>query len=268
MKKLIENYTIGADIELFLQDKQTGEIVSAEGYIQGTKHEPFNFDPANKYFATSLDNVLAEFCIPPVNNPFLFAQYVEKVVGYINSVIPEHLCTVAMPSAVLADKYLQTENAQTFGCDPDLNVWLKRPNPKPEAKNKNLRSAGGHIHVGYANHSMQVSEKIVKAMDLFLGVPSVLQEPENERKSLYGKAGACRFKEEYGVEYRTISNYYLQSKELINWAYRSTERAINFINDGNGEVLDDIGTLIQSAINDNNKVIAGNLIRQYELETV
>lgn len=266
MKKLVENVLIGADIELFLQEKNSGEIVSAEGFIKGTKHLPFNFDSANKYFSTSLDNVLGEFTIPPVTDRERFIEYIKKSVSYINSVIPETLCTVARPSASLDSKYLQTENAQTFGCDPDNCVWTKSINEKPSSDNKNLRSAGGHIHVGYDNPSIKVSEAIVKAMDLFLAVPSVLQEPDNERKQLYGKAGCFRFKD-YGVEYRTISNYYVDNDGLMKWAFDSSMMAVDFVNSRKriGKVL---GEKIQRAINNVDKKMAESLVKEFNLQLV
>ena len=41
----IQNIKVGADVEVFLKNKQTGEFVSAEGHIKGTKEKPFIFDP-------------------------------------------------------------------------------------------------------------------------------------------------------------------------------------------------------------------------------
>ena len=59
------NPLVGSDVEFFLQDRTTGEVVSAEGLVKGTKEEPFFFDPENSFFATSLDNVAYEGNIPP-----------------------------------------------------------------------------------------------------------------------------------------------------------------------------------------------------------
>lgn len=265
--QIINNPTIGADIEVFIMDRKNNEVVSAEPYAKGTKHEPFNFDPSNPFFAVSLDNVAFEFCIPPAQNVVDWTANIKKSLEYIKSSIPEYLDIEVRPSAVFHDKYLQTINAQTFGCEPDLNVWIRDYNPRPDAPNKNLRSAGGHIHVGYENPEVEISEMIIKTMDLFIGIPSVLQEPDNDRKLLYGKAGCARFKP-YGVEYRTVSNYYLASEKLTAWAFERTQAAIDFINKGRFEEVEHCAELIQGAINGNDKVVAGNLIRQFELVTV
>ena len=56
----IKNPLIGGDHELFLREKETKNIVSAEGSIKGTKDEPFNFDKRDPFACTSLDCVLAE----------------------------------------------------------------------------------------------------------------------------------------------------------------------------------------------------------------
>ena len=269
MKKIL-NFTIGADIELFLRNKHTNEIVSAEGLIKGTKDEPYVFDKSNKYFATSLDNVLAEFCIPPANKALDFYNAIEKCVKYIRETIPQELTTVSYPAFVLNDKWLQTEHAQLFGCEPDFNVWARSVNQRPEAAS-NLRSAGGHIHVGYDEPDMETNEWLIKALDLHLGVPSILQEPENERKSLYGKAGAFRFKD-YGAEYRTISNYYLESKQLTEWAFNNTVAAIEWLNVREEKdvinTFNEWGLNIQNAINNNDKMLAETIINSFDINVI
>lgn len=115
-KQLISDWSVGSDVEFFLRNKETKEIVSAEGIVKGTKYEPFHFDE-NPYYATSLDNVLAEGNIPPCNTPYEFYCAVEKLRKYIDSTISQDLETIALPAARLDEKYLQTENAKLYGRD-------------------------------------------------------------------------------------------------------------------------------------------------------
>jgi len=68
-------------------------------------------------------------------------------------------------------------------------------------------------------------------MDLFLGVPSVLIDDGKERKKLYGKAGAYRYKP-YGVEYRTLSNFWVFEPGLIDWVWNQTEKALTHVKNG------------------------------------
>jgi len=68
----VSNYMIGSDVEFFLKEKESNEIISAEGIVKGTKTEPYKFDENNPYYATSLDNVMAEGNIPPTTTPAEF----------------------------------------------------------------------------------------------------------------------------------------------------------------------------------------------------
>lgn len=257
---------VGADIEVFLQHKDTDEIVSAEGIIPGTKESPYKFKEGDDFFALSLDNVMAEFCIPPARTANEFDANIQEAIHYIEKSIPDNLKVLAIPSANIKEEFLQTENAKLFGCDPDYNAWtLGGMNPKPEA-NSTLRSCGGHIHVGYKNPNMNLSMGLIRAMDIFIGLPSILQEPDNQRKSLYGKAGAFRFKK-YGAEYRTVSNYYINSPELRKWAFNNTQEAIEFVNNGLS-VADDEAKGIQAAINFNDAELAKTLCAYFNVKLV
>jgi hypothetical protein len=261
----VRNPLVGSDIEAFLMEEESGRIISAEGIIKGTKHKPFNFDPSSPFWATSLDNVLAEYCIAPASDRECFVNNINKSIGYIKSILPAGVCMAAIPSAILEDEFLQTANAKLFGCESDLNVWLRRHNPKPKAENENLRSAGAHVHVSYDEPDMETTEQLVKAQDLFLGVPSILLEPDNERRRLYGKAGAFRIKD-YGFEYRTLSGFFASTDELKGWVFDNTMRAIDFINNERFDELDAVGDQIQAAINTNDKKLAGDLIRQFDIQ--
>lgn len=264
-KLLLKDVTIGADIEVFLKDISSDEIVSAEGIIKGTKEHPFKFKPGNDYFGTSLDNVMAEFCIPPVVTGEDFHSNIQEALSFIKSDIPNTLDILAFPCMTVDEKYLQTDNAKMFGCDPDFNAWLfGNMNTKPEAANGNLRSCGGHIHIGYKKPNWTLNMEIVKAMDIFIGLPSILQEPDNQRKTLYGKAGAFRHKN-YGVEYRTVSNYYIASEALIKWAFENTLQAVKFVNDGNS-ITNEEGEAIRTAINASDKELADTMCKYFKVK--
>lgn len=265
MEPIFVNPIIGADIEVFLMRESDHVIVSAEPYIKGSKYDPFFFDKDDKFAATSLDNILSEFSIAPAKECSAFVANINKSMGYIKSILPEGLCIAAIPSAIVDPEFLQTDQAKLFGCESDYNVWKKEPNQKPQAQNQNLRSAGFHVHLGYDNPELEKSELGVKAMDLFLGVPSILIEPDNERRQLYGKAGAFRMKG-YGFEYRSLSGFFASSDELKSWVYQNAVSSVDFVNKNGIEPIEAVGDQIQAAINSNDKTLAGNLIRQFEIE--
>lgn len=264
-KEEISNYLLGSDVEYFVQKEDDQEIVSAEGLIKGTKSEPFKFDDNNSFYATSLDNVMAEGNIPPASTPGDYWKSLEKLRNYIDSTLPKGMKTVAIPSARLDFKHLQTENAQVFGCDPSMNCWTDEE-VIPEPSGDNLRSAGFHIHVGYENPSSEKNKKIAKAMDLFLGIPSILMEPKNERKAVgYGQAGNYR-NQKHGMEYRSLSSYFASNEKLVKWCFNNTEKAIKFVNEGKVESIEHVGEIIQRIINQEDKEAAKHFVKQFEIE--
>lgn len=86
-----------------------------------------------------------------------------------------------------------------------------------------------HIHIGYKDPIAPLNIIIVKFFDLFVGVPSVLIEPKNERRGVYGSAGSFRHCR-YGVEARTLSGYFLKDDNLLRWAFNNTLKAIEEVN--------------------------------------
>ncbi|MCZ2442250.1 MAG: hypothetical protein LC101_00485 [Flavobacteriales bacterium] len=270
--------TIGTDAEFFLKNNETGEIVSGEGYIKGTKWRPFRFDKSNRWFTTQLDNVLAEITVPPSKTKEEFSKSVVHAIQYVQQILPSNLEPIALASAELDEKYLMTPQAMVFGCEPDFNAYTKSINPKPMCENWQLRSAGFHVHCGFNDIKVEYNNNlfdyepddqrcdIVQVLDLHISIPLVIMEPMSERKRLYGKAGAFRPKP-YGLEYRTPSSFCASSIELMEWVFTQTEKAFEYMNT-KGFLSDDIKERIQIAINTNNKDEATNLIEQFNLQLV
>jgi hypothetical protein len=200
---------IGADPELFLHDGK--KFISSIGRIGGTKSEPKRLLGD---FALQEDNVTVEYNIPACETPDKFVWANMLMLDHIEKVAKSQgLKSVIASSAVFDDAELSTPEARVFGCDPDFDAWELMPNPRPTCANENLRSAGGHIHIGIEASSRQKIQ-IVRALDLMLGVQLAFMDPASERRALYGKAGACRIKP-YGVEYRTPSNVWLSDESLM-----------------------------------------------------
>lgn len=275
MKKLTLK-TIGIDAEVFLRNKETNEIISAEGYIKGSKHRPQRFDPTNKWFTTQLDNVLAEFTIPPSATVREFAKGITVAFKHLRKILPKNVEPVIQASANLNEKYLMTEQAMMFGCEPDFNAYTHFINEKPYCEDHTLRSCGSHIHLGYDGVEVKYKDNIfnyevdeqraniVQTLDLFVSVPLVIMEPDSDRKLLYGKAGAFRPKP-YGLEYRTPSNWYLSSSKLIKWAYNNTRKGFNHFAT-NGRLDKDVSEHVREVINTNNKTDANELIKYFKLQ--
>jgi len=251
-------FTIGADPELFVKNKKT--FASIVGLLGGTKQQPL---PIGEGCAVQEDNVTAEFCIPPCNTKEEFVKTIQYSINEIKTRVSFKNLSLApnVASAIFPEKELKTPQAQEFGCTPDFNIYTGVENPFPVIENKRLRSAGGHIHIGT---KVDIKE-LVPVLDLYLGVPSVILDKDTQRRQLYGKAGCIRIKP-YGVEYRTLSNFWIWETKLIEWVYHQVEQACK-------KSSTVIKTLLKegefpniiNCINDNNTKLAIELINKYNI---
>lgn len=257
---MIENLKVGTDPEVFVVDKLTREVMSAINLIPGSKDEPFPV--SDKGHAIQTDNVMAEFCVPPSESPEELYLNIKFCLTMIDSMLPSTMETAILASAMLDKKYLDNEQAMTFGCDPDYNAYSLNQNQAPDNQTS-LRTAGGHIHIGYDNPNFQDNIKIIKAMDLFLGLPSLVLDPDTDRRDMYGKAGAFRIKS-YGVEYRALSNFWIQSEDSVRWMYQQVRQVIKFVNEEH--ILSDTEEVdLQLAINNKDLELACKLMKKYNI---
>ena len=158
---------------------------------------------------------------------------------------------------------MKSPTAHIFGCEPDFNAWTGEENKKPKPPLKNMRSAGGHIHV----ETKLDKRYVAQAMDLYLTIPSLFMDKGEDRRKLYGKAGACRYKP-YGVEHRVLSNFWIFKEKYIRWVWRNTERALEFVDKGYPLFNSIEAKFIQDTINTSNKENAQFLIDSFNLENV
>jgi hypothetical protein len=247
---------LGSDPEVFLQDKQ-GSPVSSIGYINADKWNPHQIPDMPAGYTLQEDNVSLEYGIPP-------AATAQEFIGSINAVmersldyLPE-LSFSKLSCIIFPEEQMTHPMAHIFGCEPDFDAWTLKSNRKPKPPHPLMRSAGGHVHVETTDDPIRT----IRLLDLFLGVPSVLMDNGEDRKKLYGKAGAHRIKP-YGVEYRTLSNFWIFNDKLIQWVWDNTERALASTID-----VDSLQEQILDAINNNNKEVAKQLVLTYNLEVI
>jgi hypothetical protein len=254
------NVLIGTDTELFLTD-QNGQFKSAVGLIGGEKGNPIDI---GNCCGLEEDNVAVELTVPPV--PIIGGleemwDNIQFVLKTIESKIPKDLKIECCPSALFDQKELSTDKAKEFGCEPDFNAWEDgRMNKKPKAKDKTLRSCGGHIHIGYPNADPDQNINLVKLLDLYLGVPFVLVDKDKRRRELYGKAGCFRNKH-YGLEYRVLSNIWIKDKRLMEGVFDGVVIALEDFNAG--VVLND--PLIAQCINTSDEELAMKIVNTYDI---
>lgn len=257
------NYLIGSDPEAFLIDK-SGKIITAIGKIPGTKTEPFTIETLGQGFGLQTDNVLVEFNIPPINTQQQLLDNINRMKDFIINYLIERnfdLQLACKASAILEMDQLLDEQSFVFGCDPDFSCYTEKQNPTPALLNPYLRSAGCHFHLGYSNPSVAKGIELIKYMDMFLGIPSILMDTDIDRRNLYGKAGSYRF-QKWGVEYRVLSSYFISSNETLTFCYNQIEKAIN--------AFENKITLIPKeevfeVINNNNTDLANHLINKFNI---
>lgn len=262
----LKDLTIGTDPEMFLYDTQEERFKSAIGLIPGSKEEPFHPESLSEGFGLQTDNVLIEFNVPAVkfahgcafmNNIIMMKRYIQKFISNINN----NYTLKCQASAHFDLTELADPQACEFGCDPDYNCYNQQINPSPTIHDLTLRSAGFHIHLGMSDPNIADCLKLLRYIDLHVGVPSVVIDPDTQRRSLYGKAGAFRF-QPYGIEWRVLSSYFLQNEKTLSFIYKQLARAIQAFEDS--EPLPQPIVVIKT-INKSNKDKAMLLIEKYKI---
>lgn len=207
--------TIGADPELFVF--RDGVASSGIGLIGGSKDRPRWVDRG----AVQEDNVLAEFNIYPASSEDEWVENIRAVMTALHMILPPgtELRPIASYTYNLDDLKAWGPKAMEFGCEPDFYL-NEVDRGVPDA---GLRTAGGHVHIGYESPSEGMNLNIIAACDVLIGLCSVEFE-DTARRALYGGAGCFRNKE-YGVEYRTPGNWWLAGEDRMRWMYQRAQQA-------------------------------------------
>lgn len=210
-----KGFTFGCDPELFVFDSKDRPVPA--DMIPGTKAEPFKVPKG----AVQRDGMAAEFNIDPVTTFEEFNDSILTVMSELKKFLPRGYSLKTVPFVRFDPEIFDRapDEAKELGCMPDFNAWTGEINPPPaDPEDPFLRTASGHLHIGWTEdeapgdpqHVMNCRD-LVKQLDWYLGTWSTLKDKDTTRRKLYGKAGACRFKD-YGVEYRVLSNFWLSTK--------------------------------------------------------
>lgn len=223
---------IGTDVEVFLRHKITKKYKSIEGLIGGSKDSPKPLEKDGCFIQE--DGCAAEYNIPPVSlqDSHTMFNNIQYVMDTITNLVPDEFELECCSSAHFDKEELSTEQAQTMGCDVDYNCWEDGTvNTKPNTP-ETMRSCGGHIHISMPDMTAEESLALVKALDCYLGVPSILIDQDTERRTIYGKAGAFRFKYYENIpaiEYRVLSNWWTKSDDYVKWVFLQIEKALESV---------------------------------------
>lgn len=208
--------SIGADVEWFLYNTEQKEIVPVCGLVGGTKEEPLDLDDG---YAVQEDNVMVEWNIPPATRWDSFYHYVQEGIDRVQNHIqfrvgPEYKMR-CQHEHTFTPLQLQSDQAKTFGCEPDFDAYLggvQRPDGAG-AVLRNTRTCGGHIHIG---GDFQCPDFVAALFtEFYIGVLARLPiDYKSVRQRWYGQPGIFRSKP-YGIEYRTPDNQWTSSNTSI-----------------------------------------------------
>jgi hypothetical protein len=229
------NILVGADPEVFVRKAGKKQFQSAHGLIVGDKKNPQKVPGG----AVQVDGMALEFNIDPAKNEKEFIANITGVMKIMGDMVPAYEL-VPVPVANFTERVMkaQPKEALELGCEPDFCAWKGgQANPRPNGA-VNFRTGAGHVHIGWADGvdindpgHMEACIMATKQLDFYLGLASTIYDKDAKRRTMYGAPGAFRPKP-YGVEYRVLSNAWLQSEELIGWVYRTTIKGITDLFEG------------------------------------
>lgn len=258
------NITLGADPEFFFKTVD-GKTVGSEKFIPIGEKGLGTLGPLPAYYTAEekaaairtqskviVDGVQAEL------NP-QEATCRQTVAGNITACMRKIKETLAANGKGIVADFRQStvdvtaeelaslnENSRKFGCAPSQNAHDAKATITVDPEKYLKRSAGGHIHLSiYGNVTGSVTKTlheavfverhkdVVRILDIILGNTSVLmdRDPGNiERRKNYGYAGEYRLPK-HGLEYRTLSNFWLQGVPLQSFVMGMARQAVEIVCD-------------------------------------
>jgi hypothetical protein len=221
--------SIGADPEFFVF-KQTSdglELVSADKVFP-SKEGKANISGGSVFF----DGVQAE--INPHHNTCRerFGSNIRYVLQSSYRIASDEMKghnLVFIPKPVVDVDFNKLEGCDDecfrFGCAPSQSIYPMRKINYPDGKIFDKRFAGGHFHLGFSSlnvmrrmNNPEKLEEFIKLADIIAGITGVAiaHTPEERiRRQYYGQAGTYRI-QPHGIEYRTLSNFWLTSPQLMS----------------------------------------------------
>ncbi len=236
--------SLGCDPEFFFRSGD--KIVGAETVLPEKGINIPTFGATNKII---IDGVQAE--INPAANTCraILSSNIKACFVELDKTLKEKKITADFSRAIEISKEslaVLKEESRKFGCAPSNNQYRTSSGFKIETVNPEeyrVRAAGGHIHLGFNKDSYNYKnigknkEKLVRMLDIILANTCVLidRDPANiERRKVYGKAGEYRLPK-HGLEYRTLSNFWLTSYQLMSFVFGTARYATYLMNDANAD---------------------------------
>lgn len=218
--------TLGSDPELFAIKAQPHRLVELgldSSLVESTIPSVFfGTEHTLPHGTLTNDGLALEFTVNPTKdieeivdrirqNIRRTYEIVASIVDGTLSVIPTAYVAQQFIDMLPEDKYGKKSSLQVLGCDPDYNVYGLDIPAKPNPKQHNYRTSGGHIHIEMGKefvHDQAAVAFLTAILDQTIGAAGTIlcnSKEAQERLKMYGWAGMVRTNREIGtVEYRTL----------------------------------------------------------------
>lgn len=126
--------------------------------------------------------------------------------------------------------------SRILGCAPSRNFYGLVPMTVDPAKYL-IRAAGGHQHIGIKGIAglflgdADERTSLIPLLDIFVGNTGVLLDrnpAQTERRLMYGQVGQFRLPI-HGLEYRTLSNFWLRHSSLVDLMFGMARLAVSVL---------------------------------------
>ncbi|MEI8270879.1 MAG: hypothetical protein WCG45_05950 [bacterium] len=228
-------FSLGADPEFMIGNGD--ELKSAINFLPSKENSIKNC--GNEFY---YDNMLAEIAIKPSFNKKEAVENFEKSLRFLaKKVYPNKIGICS--AAYFPWEEINCNQAKIASCNPEYSAYslsVVRPSIELIEQKEdhyqfktNLRTCGGHIHLGSEILEDGLAKiNVVRMMYLFIAIPFLFFDLQNSklRRSCYGLAGTHRVPSQKGrLEYRTLSNCWFRSPEYVELIYDLCDFVLDFV---------------------------------------
>lgn len=208
-------HLVGHDAEFIIRDAHTHQPVSMAEFTQTTL-------PTCVIYP---DNVMLEMGTDPVPLDD-FVSRIEANRNDLFTFLAAHnlYTTIGEAEAEFPKDQLCTAKAHAIGCNPFSSAYMLGVPLVPMPYSDQWRFSGGHIHLAY-DKNLVPEHFLVRELDKVMKDQST---PCLRRDAFYGQRGAYRSKP-YGLEYRSLDNFWFNDPQWIVDRLRQVEATINAI---------------------------------------
>ena len=248
--RFFQSISLGCDPEFFFT--QNGEVVGSEKIMTNGAIGP------KGHSQVVIDGVQAELNPLPSACRESLAWQIATCFANLKTTFANQGIQVGVkcdPLVEITQRELDSlsEGSKVFGCAPSINIYEGGESKiKVDPKKYLKRSAGGHLHLGnyFQNYLKsegtneiyecarrtekalkEMPEVMVPILDIVVGNTCVLLdrvEGNKERRANYGRVGEYRVKS-YGIEYRSLSNFWLRSYPLMSFVFGIARFAVHLV---------------------------------------